>query len=92
MKTKEELRPHAEALAEDMTKLCGSVIAKGLLGILEVCVEQKDRIAELERQVAKLRAAFHVNMLRAYPDKTHAEIAEAIDAALAQANKEGANG
>lgn len=30
-------------------------------------------------QLAAMRSAFHVNMLRAYPDKTHAEIAAEID-------------
>jgi hypothetical protein len=55
MISKEKLRPHAEALSEDITIMCGKVIAKGMLGILEHCVEMQDRIAELERQIAELQ-------------------------------------
>jgi hypothetical protein len=32
-------------------------------------------------QLQRMRAAFHVNMMRAYPDRTHAEIAAEIDKA-----------
>ena len=39
---------YAPKLAEDITKLCGSVIAKGLQGILEQCAEMQLRINELE--------------------------------------------
>lgn len=34
-------------------------------------------------EVRKIRAAFHVNMMRAYPGKTHDEISAEIDRALA---------
>lgn len=40
-------------------------------------------VAKLIAQLAAMRASFHVNMLRAYPEKTHAEIAAEIDKVLA---------
>jgi hypothetical protein len=50
---KEFAREHAPALAKNITELCGSVIAKGLEGILQHCVAMQLRIEALE---ATLRA------------------------------------
>lgn len=40
------------------------------------------RIADLERQLTSMRASFHVNMVRAFPAKSHEEISAEIDRAL----------
>lgn len=39
---------HAPTLAKGMTELCGKVIAKGLSGVLQQCVEMQLRIDALE--------------------------------------------
>ncbi len=49
----------------------------------EVIKEAADRIEQLEREKAELRTAFHVNMLRLFPEKSHEEIASAIDGVIA---------
>ncbi len=45
---KEFAAKHAPALAKGMTELCGKVIAKGLQGVLQQCVEMQLRIDALE--------------------------------------------
>lgn len=42
--------------------------------------------AQADDQLQRMRAAFHVNMMRAYPDKSHAEIAAEIDKACGPAS------
>ena len=42
---------HAPKLAEDITRLCGQVIAKGLQGHLELACEMQDRITQLETEL-----------------------------------------
>lgn len=42
---------HAPALAEDITALCGQVIAKGLQGILHQCCDMQIRQHELENKL-----------------------------------------
>ncbi len=44
--------------------------------------EKNKCISELETSLQTMRASFHVNMLRAFPALSHAEIESAIDAAL----------
>lgn len=39
-------------------------------------------LADRDAEIAKIRAAFHVNMLRAFPGKSHAEISAEIDKVL----------
>ncbi len=46
------------------------------LGIL------KTHIHELRSEFSLLRSAFHTNMLRAFPDKSHEEITAEIDKVL----------
>jgi hypothetical protein len=50
-KAKQHAMAHVAKLAEPINKLVGQVIAKGLTGILEECIEMKCRIAELEAQL-----------------------------------------
>lgn len=53
--TKQEIKKlateHAPYLAENITELCGNVIAKGLEGILEQCAEMKLRQNVLEARL-----------------------------------------
>ena len=56
-----------------------------VLGILKALgLPEQDYNAErlVLSHVGAMRAAFHVNMLRAFPDKSHAEIAAEIDKAV----------
>jgi len=41
-------------------------------------IEDEKKLAATERKLAEQQAAFHVNMLRAWPEKSHDEIANAI--------------
>lgn len=41
---------------------------------------------EKDKQIERLKAAFHLNMVRAYPEKSHAEIEAAIEQAMKGAN------
>jgi hypothetical protein len=53
--------------------------------------ERANKDAEIERLKAKQRkiyAAFYVNMLRVYPEKSHDDIRAAVDEAIDQARKE----
>jgi len=51
--------------------------------------ELKAEIAELKKDAERIKAAFYVNMLRCFPEKTHDEIADAINAAIeAEGRKE----
>lgn len=48
----------------------------------EWCAEYtrvRDELAEKDKKLAEQQAAFHVNMLRAWPEKSHDEIANAIN-------------
>ena len=56
-----DLLPYAEQLSADITELCGSVIAKGILGILEGVVEREaynttrtDELLASTRRIVKL--------------------------------------
>lgn len=44
--------------------------------------EAADRIEQLERENAELRSIFRVNMLRAFPGKSHEDISSEIDRAI----------
>ena len=37
---------------------------------------------EKDKQIERLKAAFHLNMVKAYPEKSHAEITAAIEQAM----------
>ena len=47
----------------------------------ELAELRKDR-ERMKRENGALRGAFHVNMLKAYPQKTHQEISDEIDNAM----------
>jgi hypothetical protein len=44
----------------------------------------RTQLADATRKLEEVKAAFYVNMLKCYPDKSHAEIQEAIDQAIEQ--------
>lgn len=48
---------------------------------------QEDRITQLEAEIARIKACFHANMLRAFPSKSHKEIQAEIDAAITAGRK-----
>lgn len=47
----------------------------------ELAELRKDR-ERMKRENGALRSAFHVNMLKAYPQKSHQEISDEIDNAM----------
>lgn len=55
-KIKEFSTKHAPALAEDITRLCGRVIEKGMQGIIQECVEMELRMRSLQAENDQMRA------------------------------------
>ena len=51
----------------------------------ELAELRKDR-ERMKRENGALRSAFHVNMLKAYPQKSHQEISDEIDNAMKGVN------
>lgn len=54
-KIKEFAEKNAPYLAEQMTRMCGKIIERGLTGILTQCIEMQERIDALEAELEFLK-------------------------------------
>lgn len=73
-----EASSQLNARAEQLNKLFSDMAA----ALAELADGYRERMAGLERQLTSMRASFHVNMVRAFPAKSHEEISAEIDRAL----------
>lgn len=65
---------HATQCAE----LFEQIVPDAFNELLEANAKLEARCKELESENVKLKTAFHVNMIRAFPKKSHVEVAEEI--------------
>ncbi len=63
----------------DLARIHGEGFANSVTPLLKEVSELRAQLAASNEKLAAQQAAFHVNMLRAWPEKSHDEIAAAID-------------